>query len=325
MESTINSEVLVSVKGVGFCYRDKPALRDVSLTICGGQVLGLVGPNGAGKSTLIKLLVGELPLESGKIHFAEGVDRTRGLGFCPQEDHLWDGLTCLEQVVMMGGLYGLTSAISQSRAKRLLEQLGLADERHKLARHLSGGMRRRLSLALALIQDPAVVVLDEPEAGLDPASRREFRHLLRRLAREQERAVLIATHHLEEIEKLADQVALLHDGQLLALGEWETLVQRHCPSSQVTILLESHQHKSGVEWEQLVHQLEEVGLDGVDCRRVHKGVKIRGETTAPLVVVGLLDDWLKSSPSSLKSLAIKPGDLEEVFLRLTGEAYEQYR
>ena len=156
-------------------------MKDLSLDVFSGEVFGLLGPNGAGKTTTIKLMSGLLKPDSGEVllrgePLAVGDVNTRTrIGICPQENVLWAKLTPAEQLMFLGNMYGMGSSLIQQRCQILLDALGLIDSADKLAGTLSGGMQRRLNIALALIHDPEIVILDEPEAGLDPQSRISIR------------------------------------------------------------------------------------------------------------------------------------------------------
>ncbi len=199
-------------------YRQTLALDRVSLAIHPGEVLALLGTNGAGKTTLMRVLCGLLPPSDGRIEFAgaaRGSAAIRSLvGWCPQDMVLWNDMTCLEQLSLMGSLYGLSRRASKTRAMELLEELGLHNRQRSLAGTLSGGMKRRLSIAMALMHDPVLLVLDEPEVGLDPQSRTHLRAYLQQLTA-RGKAILLSTHGLGEVEKTAARIAILHRGQLL--------------------------------------------------------------------------------------------------------------
>lgn len=195
------------------------AVDDLSLEIHAGEIFGFLGPNGAGKTTSILMMCGLLPADSGEV-FIGGLPLRSGdpalrsrIGVCSQENILWEKLTCLEQLEFIGEAYGVGRREARQRGLVLLETLGLARKAHETAGKLSGGMKRRLNILLALIHDPEVVVLDEPEAGLDPQSRalvREYIHSLARL-----KTVILTTHNMDEAERLSDRVAIIDHGKLL--------------------------------------------------------------------------------------------------------------
>ena len=208
-------------------YNGLTAVDDLSLEIHQGEIFGLLGPNGAGKTTSINLMCGLLSPDSGKvfIHDKEvnsgGTDVRTRVGVCPQEVILWEKLTCLEQIEFVGEMYNLLPQTARLRGLELLQTLGLSDKQDKLASTLSGGMQRRLNLALALVHDPDILVLDEPEAGLDPQSRVLVREYVRSLARQ--KTIILTTHNMDEADRLADRVAIIDHGKLLVLDTPEAL------------------------------------------------------------------------------------------------------
>jgi ABC-2 type transport system ATP-binding protein len=200
-------------------YGSLTAVNDLSLEVHEGEVFGFLGPNGAGKTTSINLMCGLLKPDAGRVlihgqavHGGAPEVRAR-VGVCPQETILWEKLTGLEQLEFIGSLYGVPPRRARQRGGALLEALGLSSKADQLAGKLSGGMKRRLNLALALVHDPEILVLDEPEAGLDPQSRVLVREYIRSLARR--KTVILTTHNMDEAERLADRVAIIDHGQLL--------------------------------------------------------------------------------------------------------------
>ena len=200
-------------------YGSLTAVEDLSLDVRAGEVFGLLGPNGAGKSTSINILCGLLRPDSGEVLLHNrpitngDAHLRRRVGVCPQNITLWNNLTCLEQMQFVGELYGLKSQTARERSVKLLSDLDLQDKKDSLARTLSGGMQRRLNLALALVHDPEILVLDEPEAGLDPQSRVLVREYIKSLAHR--KTIILTTHNMDEAERLADRVAIIDHGRLL--------------------------------------------------------------------------------------------------------------
>ncbi|HUW95917.1 MAG TPA: ABC transporter ATP-binding protein, partial [Anaerolineae bacterium] len=213
--------VVLQAEGITKRYGELVAVNNLSLDIYAGEVLGFLGPNGAGKTTSISMMCGLLKPDAGRVlvhgqPIAGGAAdvRTR-VGICPQEIVLWSHLTCIEQLQFIGEMYGVDGREARRRGERLLEDLGLVEKRNQQARTLSGGLQRRLNLALALIHDPDIVALDEPEAGLDPQSRVAVRGYIKRLA--QGKTVILTTHNMDEADRLADRVAIIDHGELLVL------------------------------------------------------------------------------------------------------------
>jgi len=212
---------VLAVRGLTKSFGDIVAVRDLSLEVRRGEIFGFLGPNGAGKTTTVNLICGLLGCDAGEIAVngrrITGHDRRwrRSLGLCPQELVIWEGLTCLEQLEFTSSLYDVPRRKSRPRALELLQMLGLADRRHSLARTLSGGMKRRLNIALALIHEPGLLILDEPQAGLDPQSRILVREYIRSLTGDT--TIVLTTHDMDEADRLSDRIAIVDHGQLLVL------------------------------------------------------------------------------------------------------------
>ncbi|MBI5842068.1 MAG: ABC transporter ATP-binding protein [Chloroflexi bacterium] len=208
-------------------YGSLTAVDNLSLEIFEGEVFGLLGPNGAGKTTSISMMCGLLKPNSGQV-IVRGKPITNGdasirarVGVCPQNIVLWSQLTCLEQMQFIGEMYGLKGKTARQRGTQLLKELDLDEKRDKPARTLSGGMQRRLNLAMALVHDPEILVLDEPEAGLDPQSRVLVREYVKSLARR--KTIILTTHNMDEAERMADRVAIIDHGKLLTVDTPEAL------------------------------------------------------------------------------------------------------
>ena len=201
-------------------YGDVCAVQDLSLEVFQGEIFGFLGPNGAGKSTSIGMMCGLIQPDSGMVminghDMQNGEHMKRLIGFCPQEIILWPKLTCMEQLVFMGRMYGMSCNEARTTGRKLLAEMGLEEKRNKLASTLSGGMKRRLNLCLALVHGPEIIVLDEPEAGLDPQSRVMVRDYIRELGRS--KTLILTTHNMDEADRLAERVAIIDHGRLLKL------------------------------------------------------------------------------------------------------------
>jgi ABC-2 type transport system ATP-binding protein len=202
-------------------YGALTAVDNLSLEVHEGEVFGLLGPNGAGKTTSIHMLCGLLKPDTGQV-LIQGKTVTDGdakvrsrVGVCPQNIVLWYTLTCLEQMQFVGEMYGLKGKTARKRGEDLLKELDLSEKKDKLARTLSGGMQRRLNLAMALVHDPEILVLDEPESGLDPQSRVLVREYVKSMAHR--RTIILTTHNMDEADRMADRVAIIDHGHLLTM------------------------------------------------------------------------------------------------------------
>ncbi len=220
-------KTILSLENVTKTYSGLTAVDHLSLDIQQGEIFGFLGPNGAGKTTTIQLICGLLQADSGSIlyHFngnGENISaHYQHIGLCPQEIILWERLTCYEQLIFMGQLYQLPTKMIKDRANRLLEDLDLMEKKTHLAKTLSGGMKRRLNITMALIHDPQIIILDEPEAGLDPQSKVKVRNYIRSLA--SIKTVILTTHNMDEADRLADRVAIIDHGRLLVLDTPQNL------------------------------------------------------------------------------------------------------
>jgi ABC-2 type transport system ATP-binding protein len=224
------TEIVLETVFMTRSYGSLKAVDNLSLEVHRGEVFGFLGPNGAGKTTSIMMMCGLLKPDSGQVLIhgkpvRNSFDNVRSrVGICPQETILWDNLTCADQLELMGEMYGMKRSTARQRGAELLEVLGLSNKYGELAGRLSGGMKRRLNLALGLIHDPDIVVLDEPEAGLDPQSRLLVREYIRSLARV--KTVILTTHNMDEAERLADRVAIIDHGRLLVVDTPSALKDR---------------------------------------------------------------------------------------------------
>jgi ABC-2 type transport system ATP-binding protein len=213
----------------GWRRRPHRALDGLSLEIPHGIVFGLLGPNGAGKSTTFKLLLGLMRPTSGVAqvlgHAAGSLAARRRIGFLPEHPAVYDHLTAEELIAYFAGLFGCRGAAARRRAAAVLDLIGLGAERARPLRQLSTGIVQRVGLAQALVNDPELLILDEPMSGLDPLGRRRVRELILRY-RAEGRTVLLSSHVLPDVERLCSRVAILSQGKLLAEGSVADLIAR---------------------------------------------------------------------------------------------------
>jgi ABC-2 type transport system ATP-binding protein len=214
----------VSCSGVTHRFGSHTAVADLSLTVGEGQIVGLLGPNGAGKTTTIRLINTLLPLQAGSITvFGLDVRRSpmsvrRRIGYVPQQLSIEGALTGRENVQLFARLFDVPRGERSARVDDALAMMDLADVADRLARTYSGGMVRRLELAQALVNRPALLVLDEPTVGLDPVARDSVWDRVRQMRDAVGTSVLLTTHYMEEADELCDRIALMHQGRLRAEG-----------------------------------------------------------------------------------------------------------
>jgi len=238
---------VISFSNIVKSFGPNRALDGLSLEVFAGETFGLLGPNGAGKSTLINIAVGLLEADSGSVTLGgreagpDGPSRSL-LGVAPQSLALYDDLSAEENLRFFGGLYGLAGADLRGRVDRSLGFAGLTERRNDRVKTFSGGMKRRLNLAVALIHDPKTVLLDEPTVGVDPQSRNAIFEGIRAL-RGEGRTVIYTTHYMEEAERLCDRVGIIDHGRLLALGTVGELLGRHGGQSALIVEAAGEEHR----------------------------------------------------------------------------------
>jgi ABC-2 type transport system ATP-binding protein len=304
----------LGAKGITKRFGDLVAVAALDLEARPGEVLAVLGPNGAGKTTTLDMLSGTTRPDSGEVLWQEKPAQPgqlrRLVGVGPQMVQTWPRLTCTEQVVFLARLYGLGKATATDRAHLLLDRVGLHPKRDAQARTLSGGMLRRLNIALALVPDPPAVVLDEPEAGLDPQSRVLIRDLIAELAGD--RVVIITSHDLAEVERLADRILILDHGFGIAEGSPQELLDRFDLGQTVDFSIDPAD--AGV----LLGALNQLGAtatatgDRVTARRL---------IGSPGLSAMLLAAERCGVP--LRGVQTREPSLEDVFLHLTGRGLRE--
>jgi ABC-2 type transport system ATP-binding protein len=230
----MTKEVVVETRNLTKIYRDfwgrrkKTALNALDLSIYKGEIFGLLGPNGSGKTTTIKLLLGLLFPTSGDAFVfgqpAIQVDKNERIGYLPEESYLYRFLNAEETLDFYGRLFNMPAAVRRERADKLIEMVGLKNDRKRILKEYSKGMRQRIGLAQALINDPELVILDEPTSGLDPLGTRWMKDLILQL-RDQGKTVLMCSHRLDDVQDVCGRIAILYNGNLQELGEVNRLLQ----------------------------------------------------------------------------------------------------
>ncbi len=306
---------LLEVSGLRRRFGDVQAVKDVSFTIHEGETYGLLGPNGAGKTTCISMVTGVLRRDAGEVRLDGVAITTSGtagrdaIGLVPQDLALYPDLTAKENLTFFGRLYGMHGAGLKGRIDEVLEVVGLADRAGGLARTYSGGMKRRLNIAIGLLHRPKLLILDEPTVGVDPQSRNAILESVERLSREGV-AVLYTTHYMEEAERLCDRVGIIDEGVLVAEGTWRELVQSIGGEDVVRI-------EASGDLEAAAEAAR--ALDGVKAARVQKG-ELQVVTTGASRLLPRLVQVVDAQGVELTHVEVKEPDLESVFLHLTGKA-----
>lgn len=207
-------------------------MDNLSLQVESGELFGLLGPNGAGKTTIINVLCGLIKPTSGSATVGgydvqKEVSKVKALiGVCPQETALYPYLTGIENIELFGNLYMMNKGSLKKRCEQLLKKMGLEDDAKRRVAKYSGGMKRRLSLILALIHDPEIAFLDEPTVAMDPQSRHAVWDFITELKKE-DKTIILTTHYMEEAEELCDRVGIIDHGKLIALGTSKDLISKN--------------------------------------------------------------------------------------------------
>ncbi|MBN2357237.1 ABC transporter ATP-binding protein [candidate division KSB1 bacterium] len=293
-------------------YATLTAVDRLSLSIPGGTVFGFLGPNGAGKTTTINMICGLIKADEGSVQLlgrsmypANDTLKSK-IGVCPQEIIVWQKLTCLEQLQFIGQMYRVPAVEAKKRGQQLLYDMGLGDKTHKPAGTLSGGMQRRLNFIMALVHDPPIVILDEPEAGLDPQSRIMLREYIRSMARE--KTVIFTTHNMDEAERVCDWVAIIDHGALLQLDT---------PANLKATIGGGHVLEIDVAGQQDLTELTtKIRQLQLTILTVGSSLVVRGANI--IHHLGTVMQIIQQAGIDITEVKLRENSLEDVFIALTG-------
>ena len=309
----MNNPPLLRVVDLVKSYGERRAVDSISFQVERGQTLGLIGPNGAGKSTTVSMLCGLLRPDSGQV-FIDGQTLTAGnsavkqkIGLVPQDLALIDDLSARENLKLFGAMYGLKGAVLKSRCDDVLALVKLEDRAGDKPGTFSGGMKRRLNIAAAMLHDPQLLILDEPTVGVDPQSRNAIFDSLE-LIKSQGRTLIYTSHYMEEVERLADHIVIIDHGKLLA-NESPQALHRRLPA-QAALQVDLAQAASAAVLEQLARQHGVTGVEG-DAQNIH--ILLTDGTYAMQVL-----NWLTAHAGTATHFATAKTRLEDIFLSLTG-------
>ena len=313
MSGPENTGPVVRVRGLVKSYGRRPAVRGIDLDVHRGEIFAFLGPNGAGKTTTVEILEGFQPRTAGEVSVL-GVDPAAAdatwrdrIGMVLQESEPEPGLSVRECLQLYAGYYSAPRDVADT-----IGLVGLTEQATTLASELSGGQRRRLDVALALIGDPEIVFLDEPTTGFDPSARRAAWEVISGL-RSLGKTVFLTTHYLDEAEHLADRIAVLAGGQIVAEGTPRTLGGRNRMSTTIRFTL-----PPGLAARDLPAYLEPLAdVDG------HRVTVLRSE--APLVHLEIVAEWARIRGVELPDLEVGRPSLEDVYLGLTASTTKALR
>ncbi|HLO02231.1 MAG TPA: ABC transporter ATP-binding protein, partial [Symbiobacteriaceae bacterium] len=297
-------------------YGDFTAVNNLDLEIRPGECFGFLGPNGAGKSTTMKMIYGRTPITSGELQVL-GLDTKTAMrtiksriGVIPQEDSLDPDFSVLENLLVYGRYFGLKGAPARQRAEELLAFVQLTEKAKTNVEALSGGMKRRLVIARALMNRPELLILDEPSTGLDPQARHLVWSRMRTL-KAQGVTLLLTTHYMDEAAQLCDRLVIVDKGQVLALGTPQELMAQHAGAWALELRVAPEQHATVLQRAERVATAHEAIGDLLV-------IYLPGQAEAE----GLTHE-LRSTGVPLQGYQARPTTLEDVFLRLAGRSLQE--
>ncbi len=303
---------IINIKGLYKTFGKIEAVRHIDLAIREGEFFGMLGPNGAGKTTTINILSTVLKADAGEV-WIDGYDLKKdaarckkAIGIVPQELALYDELTAKENLMFWGGLYQIPSREAAQRAESLLKLFELYDRRNSLIKTFSGGMKRRINIAAAMLHRPRILLMDEPTVGVDPQSRHQIYDVLADFSK-QGITIVYTTHYMDEVERLCNRIGIIDHGEMLAIGSLDDL--RKLSGSHQSIVIyfneknEAEFLKMKKEFGDKVHIFDDRVV--MDSDNVSEDL--------PLLI-----QKCTASCHSLKHISLKHASLESVFLKLTG-------
>ncbi|MDN6640462.1 MAG: ABC transporter ATP-binding protein [Tetragenococcus sp.] len=305
---------MIEVQNLKKRFKKKVAVEDMNFYLESGESVGLLGPNGAGKSTTISMISTLLPPAQGTIKY-NGKDALKNpdelrkdLGVVPQEIALYEELSAYENMKFFGKVYGLRGKALENKIQEILELVGLVDRQKEAVETYSGGMKRRINMAVALMHNPKTLIMDEPTVGIDPQSRNYILDMVRKLNREKGLTILYTSHYMEEVEKLCDRVYIMDEGHVIASGTKDEL--KSILSNEETINIQVEEHNG--EFADLLSSqqgITQVMQDDLGYSLIaSKGEQLLGE----------IFDYAKQTKVKILGVHVQTPSLEDVFLHLTG-------
>lgn len=305
---------IIEVENITKRFNDKLVLDNVSYSVEKGEVFGFIGPNGAGKSTLINIMTSLLVPDSGTIKICgydiikEPIKAKECIGYVPQDLSLMEEMNAYDNLEFFGALYGLKGKDLKERIREALRVTGLEDTKRKKVKKFSGGMKRRLNIAVAILHHPKVLILDEPTVGVDPQSRNHIFSFIRSICKEWGTTVLYTSHYMEEIEELCKRVFIIDLGKEIAYGNKEEIKAAFSSNNKIRVETE------GINGEVLVKLKEIEGVEKVLEEDNVVFITINSKFTLSTAL-----SILESSGVVMKKITYDDIKLEDVFLSLTGK------
>jgi ABC-2 type transport system ATP-binding protein len=305
--------MIVEIKNLVKRFNDNIAVDNVNISIKEGEIFGLLGPNGAGKTTIINTIIGLTKIDGGDIRVfgknmkTHEMEIKKQIGIVPQDIALYEDMTALENITFFARLYGLRDGVLKDRVEEALNFTGLWDRKKDMTKKFSGGMKRRLNIACAIVHQPKLIIMDEPTVGIDPQSRNHILESVKKL-NEMGSTIIYTSHYMEEVEELCSYITIMDHGKVMAKGTKDELKSLISAEEQVTFELSSVNYTI-VESVKALSGVKGCTLDG-------KSIKVVSQKNSRNL--GKIIDSISSTDSEILSLNIEKPTLEGVFLTLTG-------
>ncbi|WP_288480913.1 ABC transporter ATP-binding protein [uncultured Clostridium sp.] len=306
---------IVKIKNVTKRFDDKLVLDNVSFDVYEGEIFGFIGPNGAGKSTLINIMTSLLSPDSGEIKICgydivnESIRAKENIGYVPQDLALLEELTAFDNLEFFGALYGLKGKLLKERIKEALEISGLTEKKKEKVKKFSGGMKRRLNIAIGILNHPKVLILDEPTVGIDPQSRNHIFTFIKRISKEWGTTVIYTSHYMEEVEELCNRVFIIDLGQEIAYGTKNEIKNSVSSNNKISIELEKVSGEVILDLREIKGILNVLDKENEIILTIDKYFKM-----------GNVLSVLENRNIEIKKISYEEVKLEDVFLTLTGKS-----
>lgn len=306
---------LIKVNNITKRFNDKLVLDDISFKIDKGDIFGLIGPNGAGKSTLINIMTGILKSNGGDIT-VDGYSINKNLlkvksyiGLVPQEIALMESVSAYDNLEFFGSLYGLKGKGLKNKINKALELIGLKNKKKEKVKKFSGGMKRRLNIAAAIMHNPKILIMDEPTVGVDPQSRNHIFEFIKKINKENKTTVIYTSHYMEEVEMLCKNIFIMDLGKEIAYGSKKSIKSMILDRNKVTLNLDNYTGEIILDFR---------NVDGVKECSEEKGL-INLLVEEKKFDLNKLMTVINNHKCKIKSINFEDSSLEEVFLSLTGK------
>lgn len=306
---------IIKIKNVTKRFKDKIVLDNISFEVEEGEVFGFIGPNGAGKSTLINIISTTLEKEKGKIIVDEydidkdSIKAKSIIGIVPQEIALIEELNAYDNLEFFGALYGLKGRVLKERVNEALSIVGLSERKREKVKKFSGGMKRRLNIAAAIMHNPKILIMDEPTVGIDPQSRNYIFDFIRKINREKKVTVLYTSHYMEEIEELCSKIFIMDLGKEVAYGTKDEIKDLLMKSKKIKLKVPN------IKVESLMNLNKISTIKNIENRNNQLILTVNKE-----FVLGKLIEVLEKNNEVIEQISYEEVKLEDVFLNLTGKS-----